>query len=346
MTSIFDFPGRVSALCALNTIPSVALAHYPTPVEDLTRLRDALALADGSDSVRGAPSDLPRLLVKRDDAISFGFGGNKVRKVELVAAQALADGADTLITTGGTQSNHARVTAAAAARLGLRCVLVLNGAPPEKLTGNALLDSLYGAEVHYVERREDRAPAMAAIAERLRAHGRRPVEIPLGASTPLGALGLARAVGELLPGGTVPDVIVHATSSGGTQAGLVAGCALHGLPTRVLGISADTPAGEMTQIVGALLDGMGERLGLAPGVLRAARPIEVDDAFVGEGYGIPTRASQDAAALMARTQAIVVDQTYTAKALAGFIAHTQAGRFAPSETVMFWHTGGQVAVFA
>src|SRR5512147_1308484 len=227
------------ALSALGRVPSLGLAHYPTPVEELARLRTALPGA-------------PRLLVKRDDAISFGFGGNKVRKVELVAAQALADGADTLITTGGGQSNHARATAAAAAKLGLKCVLVLNGAPPPRPTGNALLDTMFGAELHYVERREDRAPTMKKVADDLRAHGRRPVEIPLGASTPLGALGLARAVGEIAAGDRAPDVIVHSTSSGGTQAGLVAGCLLHGVPTRVIGISADTPAPEMKQIVADL----------------------------------------------------------------------------------------------
>jgi 1-aminocyclopropane-1-carboxylate deaminase/D-cysteine desulfhydrase-like pyridoxal-dependent ACC family enzyme len=346
MRKATDFSGRVRALDALNMAPSVSLAHYPTPVEELARLRDAVAAGDAGGPSRAARASVPRLFVKRDDAISFAFGGNKVRKVELVAPQAIADGADTLITTGGAQSNHARVTAAAAARLGLKCVLVLNGTRPSRLTGNALLDSLYGAEVQYVERREDRAPAMAAAAERLRAEGRRPVEIPLGASTPLGAMGMARAVGELLAAGLVPDVIVHSTSSGGTQAGLVAGCALHGLPTRVLGISADTPSDEMKQIVSGLLDGIGERLGLGRGVLSSAGPIDVDDTFVGDGYGVPTEASQAAAMLLARTQALVVDQTYTAKALAGLLALIREGRFEPDETVMFWHTGGQVAVFA
>lgn len=328
-----DSAGRRRALAALAAIPRVPLAHYPTPVEELTRLRAALGGG-------------PRLIVKRDDAISFGFGGNKVRKVELVAAQALADGADTLITTGGGQSNHARATAAAAAKLGLRCVLVLNGAPPPTATGNALLDTMFGAELHYVERREDRAGAMRDIADRLRAEGRSPVEIPLGASTPLGACGLARAVGELVSQDRVPDVIVHSTSSGGTQAGLVAGCILHDLPARVIGISADTPSGEMQTIVAALLEGMAERLDIAAGPFGRAREIEVDDRFVGNGYGVPTAESREAAALLARSEALIVDQTYTAKALAGLISYLREGRFKESETVMFWHTGGQVAIFA
>jgi D-cysteine desulfhydrase len=333
MTTHADFPGRLAALAALNAMPSVRLARYPTPVEEMSRLRQGIGGG-------------PRLLIKRDDAISFGFGGNKVRKVEMVAAEAIANGVDTLITTGGSQSNHARVTAAAAAKLGLRCILVLNGQPPSTPTGNALLDDLYGAEVQYVPRREDRAPTMKAVAERLRAEGRRPVEIPLGASTPLGAIGLARAIGELVSKGAVPDVIVHATSSGGTQAGLVAGCALHGLRTRVLGISADTPRGEMKQVVHALLDGTGARLGLGREVLSSAGAFDADDTFVGEGYGVPTAASREAATLAARTEAIVVDHWYTAKALAGLIAYVRAGRFKESDTVLFWHTGGQASVFA
>jgi 1-aminocyclopropane-1-carboxylate deaminase/D-cysteine desulfhydrase-like pyridoxal-dependent ACC family enzyme len=332
MTAVLDFPGREGALTALAAVRAVRLAHYPTPVEPLARFAEAI----------GAQ---PRLLVKRDDAISFGFGGNKVRKVELVAAQAIADGADTLITTGGVQSNHARVTAAAAARLGLRCVLVLNGAPPSRLAANALLGRLFGADVRYVERREDRAPAMREVADRLHAEGRHPVEIPIGASTPLGALGLARAVGELVREDAVPDVIVHSTSSGGTQSGLMAGCILHGLHTRVVGISADTPSDDMKGIVQDLLQGMAERLGLPPEALAGARDIEVDDRFVGEGYGIPTEASREAAALVARTEALIVDDTYTAKALAGLVAWVREGRFREGETVMFWHTGGQVGIF-
>ncbi len=328
-----DTPSRARALAALAAVPRVALAHYPTPVEELVRLRAALGGG-------------PRLLVKRDDAISFGFGGNKVRKIELVVAQALAEGADTVITTGGAQSNHARVTAAAAARLGLKCVLVLNGKAPARPAGNALLDVMFGAEMHYVERREDRAPAMAEIATRLRERGRNPVQIPLGASTPLGALGLARAIGELRDADIAPDFIVHSTSSGGTQSGLVAGCALHGLRTRVVGISADTPAAEMRGIVRALLSGIGDRLGVRDDLFPAEDDIEVDDRFVGEGYGIATPASREAASLLARTEALVVDQTYTAKALAGLIGWIREGRFAQTDTVMFWHTGGQVGIFA
>src|SRR6476469_675631 len=159
---------------ALRSLPSVPFAPAPTPVDELANL--SAALGGG-----------PRLLVKRDDAIAFAFGGNKVRKMRLVAAEAQRSGADTLITTGGVQSNHARVTAAAAAKLGLRCILVANGEPPQRATANALLDRLLGADVRYVGSREERAPAMAHAAEEVRRSGGAPYVIPLGASTPLGA---------------------------------------------------------------------------------------------------------------------------------------------------------------
>jgi 1-aminocyclopropane-1-carboxylate deaminase/D-cysteine desulfhydrase-like pyridoxal-dependent ACC family enzyme len=322
------------ALEALGATLRVSLAQYPSPLEELTRLRSAIGGG-------------PRLLIKRDDALTFGFGGNKVRKIEMVAARAQAEGADTLITTGGVQSNHCRVTAAAAARLGMRCVIVANGSAPDKPSANALLDALFGAQFHYVATRDERAPAMETIAARLRKDGRRAYIIPLGASTPLGALGFARAVGELA--GQLrepPDYIFHATSSGGTQAGLVAGCALHGLPTRVIGISADDPAAAITSTVTAIIEGIGGLLGVDSAQILADRPIEVDDRFVGDGYGIPTATSREAQSLMARREALVVDHTYTAKALAGVIGWIRDGRFRELDTVVFWHTGGQVGVFA
>jgi 1-aminocyclopropane-1-carboxylate deaminase/D-cysteine desulfhydrase-like pyridoxal-dependent ACC family enzyme len=324
----------LQALAALRERPSVALAHYPTPIEEAARLR-------------GAIGGGPRLLVKRDDAITFGFGGNKVRKIEMLAARARAEGADLLITTGGVQSNHCRVTAAAAARLGMRCLIVANGAPPARLSGNALLDSMYGADVRYVGSREDRAPAMEEAAAEGRRRGARPFVIPLGASTPLGALGFVRAVGEMLgqlP--SPPDFIFHSTSSGGTQAGLVAGCALNGLETRVIGISADETVAGIQSTVAGIVEGIGELLGIDGKALAASCTIEADDRFVGDGYGLPTDGSREAQALVAGTEALVVDHTYTAKALAGMIAWVREGRVAADATALFWHTGGQVAVFA
>jgi 1-aminocyclopropane-1-carboxylate deaminase/D-cysteine desulfhydrase-like pyridoxal-dependent ACC family enzyme len=320
-----------SALERLESIPTLASGLAPTPVEEMTRLGEALGSA-------------PRLLIKRDDAIPFGFGGNKVRKLQIVVAQALAEGADMLITTGGVQSNHARATAAVAAKLGLGCVLVANGVAPAKPTANALLDRLLGADVRYVASRDERVPAMERAASELRALGRRPFVIPLGASTPQGAAAYARAVTELLTQIPAPDVIVLSTSSGGTQAGVLAGCRLHGLATRVVGISADDPSAAVAATIRRILSGLEQLVAAQPGLLAEAT-IEVDDTFVGEGYGIPTAASIEAIELCARREAVFLDPTYTSKAMAGLIARLRR-RELTNGTILFWHTGGQVGLFA
>ena len=324
-------PGALREMLA--PFPSLPLVPAPTIVEPMPGL---LTLLGGG----------PRLYIKRDDVIPFGFGGNKVRKLALVAARAVADSADTLITAGGVQSNHARATAAAAAKLGLRAVLVANGEAPERLTANALLDDLLGAEIVYVPSRLDRMPMILELVERLRAEGRRPFAIPIGASTPLGALGFALAVAELVDQMPAPDVIVHSTSSGGTQAGLVAGCRLLGLHTRVLGISADEASASLQGQVRAIISGIADLLDLDPECLSRGTAIEVDDRFVGEGYGIPTEASREAMELAARTEAIFLDPTYTAKAMAGLIAYVRQQKFKENQNVLFWHTGGQVGLFA
>ncbi len=317
---------------ALASLPSIPLAPGVTPVEPMDRLRAAIGGG-------------PRLLVKRDDAIAFAFGGNKVRKMQLVAGEARRAGADTLITCGGVQSNHARVTAAAAAKIGMRSVLVVNGEAPARPTANALLDRLVGAEIRYVASREDRAPEMATVADEIRSRGGRPYVIPLGASTPLGAAAFVLAAAELLSQIDPPDVIVHSTSSGGTQAGLTAGCALAGVKTRIIGISADETAESLAATVRALMNGLEDLAGGSTGRLRSAE-IAVDDRFVGGGYGIPTPASREAIELAARTEALFLDPTYTGKAMAGLIALVRAGTLTPDHTVLFWHTGGQVALFA
>jgi D-cysteine desulfhydrase len=317
---------------ALARFKQLPLAPAPTAVEEMPRLR----------AVLGGP----RLLIKRDDAIAFAFGGNKVRKLAFVAAQALAEGADTLITAGGVQSNHARVTAAAAAKLGMRAILVANGAAPARPAANALLDRLLGAEIVYVASRDDRASKMAELSERERAEGRRPYVIPIGASTPLGALGYARAVAELVDEIAAPDVIIHASSSGGTQAGIVAGCRLLGLATRVVGISADERAPALEAQVGALSSGIADLLTLDPHAFSTGTAIEVDDRFVGEGYGIATDASREALDLAARHEAIFLDPTYTAKAMAALVAYVRQQKLGKKQTVLFWHTGGQVGLFA
>lgn len=239
---------------------------YPTPIEEMPRLHALL----------GGPS----LFIKHDDYTGPGFGGNKVRKLEFELAAAQARKADAVITTGGVRSNHARVTAALAARLGLECHLVLSGDFPN-VPASLWLDNLYHATIHRVGSREDRAPAMARIADELRAKGRNPYEIPLGASTPLGALGYVRAVTHELAKSPIRfDALFHSTSSGGTQAGLLAGMEAAELKTKVVGVSADDPAMEIATRVAGIVGGIGELLG------QTFQPaIEVDAAFVGEGYG-------------------------------------------------------------
>lgn len=317
----------------LLAIPQISLGARPTPIEPAERLRDAIGM--------GA-----RLLIKRDDALSFGFGGNKVRKLGVVAADALSRGCDTLITCGGVHSNHCRATASVAAKLGLECHLVANGKPPEIPTGNALLNRLLGAHVHYVADRADRAPTMERISDELRSKGRSPCVIPLGASHALGALGFARGVGEIVQQGVVPDVIVHASSSGGTQAGLVAGCALFEMPTRVIGISADDPAENIRATVLGLISEIEGVLGLQTNVLAGGERVTVRDDFVGEGYGVSSVASREAQHLAATCEALFVDHWYTAKALAAVVAMGRDGQLPDGATVMFWHTGGQVGLFA
>jgi len=323
-----------TALNALLSVASVPLAPFPTPIQELHRLRAALG------------PGCPRLLMKRDDLLAFGAGGNKVRKMQTVAAEAIAGQCDTLITCGGVQSNHARVTAAAGASLGVKVILVANGAKPAALTGNARLNALFGADVRYVASREERAPAMAKIAEELRAAGQKPMVVPLGASTPLGAIGFARAVEELAASPFRPTAIVHSTSSGGTQAGLIVGSALFGLTHEIIGVSADDPAAALTSTISELITGAAVFLGARPSTAGADATINVDDTFVGDGYGVPTPASTEALELTARTEGIVLDPVYTAKAMAGLIARIRAGAWRAEDTVLFWHTGGVPGFFA
>lgn len=323
---------RISHL-GLASVPRVPLLTGPTPVEELPRL--CAAVGGG-----------PRLLVKRDDAIAFGGGGSKVRKLETVAAAARAEGADTLVTVGGVQSNHARVTAAVAARLGMRCVLVLNGTPDTRPGGNHLLMRLLGAEIEYVPSRDDRVSAMTAVVDRLRVSGRRPYAIPLGASTPRGAAGIALAVAEVAASGRAPDVIILATSSGGTQAGVIAGCQAFGIDADVIGVSVDDPADAIALAVRGIHDGMRTMFGDGSAQWDQDPRIQVDDAFVGDGYGISTEASLEALRLAARTEGLLLDPVYTAKAMAAVIAYVRGGRFTADQSVLFWHTGGVPGLFA
>ena len=323
-----------SALSALMSMPSIPLAPHATPVDDMTRLARELGRA------------APRILIKRDDLLSFGCGGNKVRKLQTIVADARRQRADTLITCGGPQSNHARATAAAGAALGMRVLLVLNGTPQSTPTANARLDRLFGAEIHYVANRLDRAPTMDGLAAEVQKQGGRPYVIPIGASTPLGAAGFARGVAEIATTAIKPDVIVHSSSSAGTQAGLIAGCALVGLTPRIVGVSADEPADELRGLVHNVLEGMTGLLGAKSATIGLDREIEVDDTQVGDGYGVPTAAATEAMELVARREGILLDPVYTAKAMAGLIARVRTGEFHEGQTILFWHTGGQVGYFA
>ncbi|HSL71881.1 MAG TPA: pyridoxal-phosphate dependent enzyme [Longimicrobiales bacterium] len=321
-----------------------ALAHqsfgfYPTPLEALPRLRAAL----------GARA--PRLLIKRDDYTGFALGGNKVRKLEYELAPERVRDVDVLITAGGFGSNHARVTAAAAARLGLRCILVLNGTPPDPPRGNALLQRLFGAEIIPVAAREERAPRMQQIAAELAAQGQRALVVPLGASTPQGALGYAVAALELaaqlkiIPRGSDPIWLVVSASSAGTLAGLLLGLALaERADVRTIGVSPDDPAAGIRDTARRTAQDAADLLGYSL-KLDPETPIVTSD-YVGGGYGVPTDASTEALRQFARTEGVVLDPVYTAKAAACLIDWVQSARFAADDTVVFWHTGGHPALFA
>lgn len=317
---------------ALFPLPRVHLAHLPTPVEPLPRL--AAVLGGGIE-----------LWVKRDDQTGLALGGNKTRKLEYLVAEAQARGAQMLITTGAAQSNHCRQTAAAAARFGLACRLVLVG-PPHQASpdGNRLLMHLLGADIRWTTR-ERRDQDLQAAFEAAWEGGRRPYLIPYGGSSPVGAAAYAYALEELLVHqGFHPDVIVLASSSGGTQAGLVAGARLLGYRGRIVGISVDEPARVLRTRVAALAEEVLDRL-REPGRV-AAEEVEVVDEYARPGYGVMTEREEEAIRLAARTEALLVDPVYTGRALAGLMDLVRRGAFPPGSRVLFWHTGGTPALWA
>jgi len=285
----------------------------------------------------------PHLYIKRDDLTGYFGGGNKLRKLEYTMADALAKGATTVITTGSVTSNLARTAALVARRLGLKCVLVLNGGDPKTARANARVAEMLGVEVHAVDTREDRDRKMNEIATTLSERGERVYKIPLGASNEIGSFGMVAAMEELgipqLQFGEQFDAIVFATSSGGTQAGLEAGKRLFGYRNlRLLGISADDPAASIKQSVCSALDPMLTRLGLPD---RAGDDqLVVDDHFVGPGYGVASLESNEASRLFADAEGILLDPVYTSKAAAGLIAYCREQMFSETDRVLFWHTGG------
>ena len=327
---------KQNAIARLNEVPRLSFGHYPTPIEELPRLRQLLG------------ANAPRVFIKRDDYTGPGFGGNKVRKLEYILAKAKADGADVAVSCGGVKSNHARVTAAMCARIGLRCVLVLNqaavmydGLNPASLVA----DQMYGAEIIRVANREERIATMDAVTERLKTESHNVAVIPLGGSVPLGALGFVRAIGEakaqLEAMNLKPDYIFHSSSSGGTQAGIVSGLQLFGLNgVRDIGVSPDDSSESIGGEVRRVIHGVGEMLGV-----ELNDQVTVLDEYTGEGYGIPSPAGEEALAMLARAEGVVLDPVYTAKAMAALIDWVRAGKLGKDDTVLFWHTGGQLALF-
>lgn len=285
--------------------------------------------------------------IKREDLLPLAFGGNKLRNLEFLVGAAVAEGADTLVTTGRRWSNHARLTAAAGARAGLGVHLVLSGPPLDRPGPNQRLDELLGATVHVTatDAREERTATVDRIVAELRADGHRPYLIPTGGSGTVGVVGSVLAAFELADQaaalGIRPDVVVLPSATGGTQAGLLVGLALAGLETRVVGMAVAHPAAELFATVSSLVADAADLAGLERSLVG---PIEIDDAQLGAAYGRPTAAGEDACRVLARTEGILVDPIYTAKALAGLIEMAWAGGLI-DRTVVFWHAGGTPGLF-
>jgi D-cysteine desulfhydrase family pyridoxal phosphate-dependent enzyme len=313
----------------MKNIPSIRIAHLPTPVEALPRLTAEL----------GGPT----LLVKRDDLTGLAFGGNKTRKLDYLLAEARANGAHTIVTSGAAQSNHCRQTAAACARLGFSCILVLSGEKPTTATGNQLLDRLFNAEIVWTSLEERNQMAQTAF-HNAWTSGKRPYLIPYGGSNTTGAAAFAFALRELLDQQVRPDWIVFASSSGGTQAGLVAGAKLFGYNGKILGISVDEPGEVLIEHVATLATATIDALGENHIIL--AEDILVSDKYLGAGYGIMGDAEIKAIHLAARTEGLLLDPVYTGRAAAGMIDLIHQGYFKPNEVVLFWHTGGTPALFS
>lgn len=310
-------------------LPRLRFAHLPTPVEPLPRLSAALGG--------------PQLWIKRDDQTGLAFGGNKTRKLEFLLAEAQAHGARTLITTGSVQSNHCRQTAAAAAQHGLSCILVLAGHRPEQATGNVLLDMLLGADIVWAED-GDAAQLLQKTFDEAWSAGRRPYLVPYGGSSPVGAAAYAEAIREFMAQDVSIDRIVFASSSGGTQAGLVAGAQIYKFDVSITGISVDTPSSTLSEGVAALANEIGSLLGHQLD-LNAAH-IEVNDNYLGEGYAVVGDLERNAIDLFARHEGILLDPVYTARAAGGLIDMIKKGEIEAGERVLFWHTGGTPALFA
>ncbi|VAW31573.1 pyridoxal phosphate-dependent deaminase, putative [hydrothermal vent metagenome] len=307
------------------------LAHLPTPLEKLERLSKHLGG--------------PEIYIKRDDQTGLATGGNKTRKLEFLLADALAQGCDHLITTGAPQSNHCRQTAAAAAHLGLGCSLVLSGEEPAQLQGNLLLDKLLGAHLYWAGDKLRKEMVVEVVNEQ-RAMGHTPYVIPLGGSNVMGATSYVLAMQELTAQLTAAsiniDFILFASSSGGTQAGIVLGAELYGFHGQVLGISVDHPADDLKMQVSALATATATHLGV--GTVSIADKVEVNDDYIGEGYAMVGETEREAIKLVAQLEGILLDPVYTARAMGGLIDLIRWGAFTRGQSVLFWHTGGAAAL--
>lgn len=322
----------------LARYPRRFIAHLPTPLERMDRLSKELGG--------------PEIWIKRDDCTGLSTGGNKTRKLEFLMAEAEMEGADVVITQGATQSNHARQTAAFAAKLGLQCHLLLEDRTGSnnanyKNNGNVLLDHLHGATTETRPGGVDMAAEMEAVADKMRAIGKKIYTIPGGGSNPTGALGYVNCAYELLGqvnnSGTKIDHIVHATGSAGTQAGLITGLKATNANIPLLGIGVRAPKVKQEENVYNLAVKTAEKLGCAGVVSREDVVANTD--YVGEGYGIPTAGGMEAIQMFAELESILLDPVYSAKGAAGLIDLIRKGYFKKGERVVFIHTGGAAALF-
>jgi len=319
----------------IGKLPRVRLAALPTPLEEMGNLSKKLGG--------------PRLFIKRDDNTGLAFGGNKARKLEFLMGDALDKGADTIITAGGIQSNHARMTAAAANKLGFKTVLVLSGEKPSSYKANLLLDHLLQAEIRFLNARDSEQikQRMEEIASELSSKGHNTYVIPTGGSNRIGVSGYALAMSELLAQanekGIKFDSMVLACGGGGTQAGVVVGTKALNLNMGVIGISVSREAMRLKEMVASLANETAEHLGLS--IPFRPAEIEVYDEYVGEGYAIPTTEGIEAIKLVAELEGILLDPVYTGKAMAGLIGLIRTGCFRRDENVLFLHTGGIPAIF-
>ncbi|MGR8932846.1 MAG: 1-aminocyclopropane-1-carboxylate deaminase/D-cysteine desulfhydrase [Gammaproteobacteria bacterium] len=320
----------------LQRIPRRPFGVYPTPLQHATQLRQAV----------GGPD----IWIKRDDLIGFGLGGNKIRGLEVIIADALAKGADTLVTGAGVQSNHVRATAAAAAYCGLNCVAVYWGTPPAVVDGNYRVTKMLGAQVRFTGDAERRSVdgAIETIAAELRRDGKHSYPIPRGGACTLGALGHLYAVQELYEQcaalAIAPQTIVLAGGSGGTYAGWLLGIRILGLPWRLSCFSVSRPAAELSAQVANLATSAAKWLGL--NLSFCAEEIPVCDGFIGAGYGIPSAEGAAAITIVSRSEALLLDPTYTGKAMAGYLHEVRQGRYAQDGCAVFLHSGGEPAFYA